>query len=174
MALARPSLAALRYQFAAAGRSGATPRPYRYRSARLFMEAALPSAAAFSYQCLAFAKSCGISRPCPRESALPSRNIKVGLAGSALSADRHADSACEGSIFLVAKTFRPTARGDPSSGTLESCAHSKSGAWALPTCVENPAKVIAKKAMARRHTHLRVISRLRPISPDMSLPPVQE
>src|SRR6516164_303302 len=156
MALARPSSAALRYQFAAAGKFRSTPRPYLYRLARLFMEAALPSAAAFSYQCLAFAKSCGISRPCPRESALPSRNIKVGLTGSALSADRHADSACEGSIFLDAKTFRPAARGDPSSGT-ESCAHSNSSVCALPTCVENPATVIAKKARARRHTHLRVI-----------------
>ena len=37
--------------------------------------------------------------------------MKVGLAGSALSADRHADSACEGSIFLDAKSFRLTASG---------------------------------------------------------------
>jgi hypothetical protein len=72
----------------------------------------------------------------------------VGLTGSALSADRHADSACEGSIFLDAKTFRPAARGVPSSGTLESCAHSRSGVCALPTRVENPATVIAKKARA--------------------------
>src|SRR6516164_10867929 len=148
MALARPSSAALRYQFAAAGKFGSTPRPYLYRLARLFIEAALPSAAAFSYQCLAFAKSCGISRPCPRESALPSRNIKVGLAGSALSADRHADSACEGSIFLDAKTFRSTARGVPSSGTLESCVHSRFVVCALLTCVEKPAVVIAKKTRA--------------------------
>src|SRR6516164_4623464 len=74
--------------------------------------------------------------------------MKVGLAGSALSADRHADSACEGSIFLDAKSFRPTASGVPSSGTLGSCAHSKSGVCALPTCAENAAAVIAKKARA--------------------------
>src|SRR5262249_38897188 len=63
MAFARTSSADLRYQFEEAGQYGATPGPYLYRLARLFMEAALPSAAAFSYQCLAFAKSCGISRP---------------------------------------------------------------------------------------------------------------
>src|SRR5262249_16031934 len=74
--------------------------------------------------------------------------MKVGLTGSALRPDRHAHSACEGSIFLDARSFRPTARGDPSSGTLESCAHSKSGVCALPTCVENPVSVIAKKARA--------------------------
>src|SRR5205814_8619482 len=80
--------------------------------------------------------------------------------GSALSADRHAASTCAASIVLEAKTFRPIARGDPSSGRLESCAHSRSGIGALPTCVENPAKLMAKEARAHRHTHLRTISRL--------------
>src|SRR5262249_16169943 len=74
--------------------------------------------------------------------------MQVGLTGSALRADRHADSACEGSIFLDAWSFRPHARGDPSSGTLESCAHAKFGVCALPTCLENPVSVIAKKARA--------------------------
>ena len=36
MALATPSSAALRYQLAAAGKFGSTPRPYLYRLARLF------------------------------------------------------------------------------------------------------------------------------------------
>src|SRR5262249_50293948 len=86
--------------------------------------------------------------------------MKVGLTGSALRADRQADSACEVSIFLDATSFRPTARGDPSSGTLESCAHSKSGVCALPTCVENPVSVIAKKARAiSSHTRICVSSR---------------
>src|SRR5215831_12628880 len=88
------------------------------------------------------------SRLFPRKSALPRWNIKVGLAGSALRADRHADSTCEGSIFLDAKTSRPAARGDPSSGRLESCAHSSFGVCALPTCVEKPARVTTKKAGA--------------------------
>src|SRR5262249_15674414 len=74
--------------------------------------------------------------------------MKVGLAGSAISADRHAHSACEGCICLEATPFRPAASGDPSSGTSESCAHSRSGVCALPTRVENPATVIAKKARA--------------------------
>src|SRR5262249_54083966 len=86
--------------------------------------------------------------------------MKVGLTGSALRADRHADSACEGSIFLGAKSFRPTASGGPSSGTLESCAHLKSGVCALPTCAENAAAVIAKKAGAiSSHTRICASSR---------------
>src|SRR5262249_16463931 len=43
---------------------------------------------------------------------------------------------------------------------LESCAHSKSGVCALPTCVENPVSVIAKKARAiSSHTRICVSSR---------------
>src|SRR5260370_38663603 len=74
--------------------------------------------------------------------------MKVGLDGSPFRADRQAASACEGSILLEAGEFRLTARGVPSSGTLESCVHSRAGVCALPTCAEKPAAVIAKKAGA--------------------------
>jgi hypothetical protein len=81
----------------------------------------------------------------PRKSALASWDIRVELVGSVLRADRHADSACEGSIFLNAEAFRPSARELPSSGRLESCVHSTRDVCALPTCAERPAAMIAKE-----------------------------
>src|ERR1700746_3201136 len=50
---------------------------------------------------------------------------------------------CFGALMLSG-----LARGVPSSRTLESCVHSRSGVCVLPTCVEKPAAVIAKKTSA--------------------------